>query len=296
MSRRRELQRHGQQLGETREIVSAMKAMAFIEVRRLGRFLDSQRRAVETMRAAAADFLSFFPQALPPPQARQLRRIYLLIGSERGFCGNFNESLIQRLHRCLAEEPVDGGSTKAGIIGWGQKLCVKLEEHPLLLAAVEGAAVLDEVGAPLLQLVNRLSELQTGGAIALAVLYHDPQRKEVAVRELLPPFESLRSAPEKFPFAPRLNLAPGDFLRELVEQYLFAALHEILYVSLMAENQQRMQHLEGAQRYLDEKLEALRRRGNQLRQEEITEEIEVILLNADSAKRPPQKKSREGDH
>ncbi|WP_323844213.1 FoF1 ATP synthase subunit gamma [Microbulbifer magnicolonia] len=294
MSRRHELLRHGQQLGETREIVSAMKAMAFIEVRRLGRFLDSQRRVVDTLRAVAADFLSFYPQALPP-QPRQLRRVYLLVGSERGFCGNFNESLLQRLQQCVAGQRGEAARDSFGLIGWGQKLGAQLEGHPQLLASVEGAAVLDEVGGRLLPLVRRLADLQAGSALALAVIYHDAERRDVIVRELLPPFATLRHAPQQFPFAPQLNLAPRAFLLELVEQYLFAALHEILYVSLMAENQQRMQHLDGAQRHLDEKLEALRRRGNQLRQEEITEEIEVILLNADSAKLPPQNKPREGE-
>ena len=51
----------------------------------------------------------------------------------------------------------------------------------------------------------------------------------------------------------------------------------------MAENQQRMQHLDGAVRYLDDRLEALAQKGREIRQEEITEEIEVILLNADTA-------------
>ena len=48
-----------------------------------------------------------------------------------------------------------------------------------------------------------------------------------------------------------------------------------------AENQQRVRHLEGAVERLDDQLGTLERRRHRLRQEEITEEIEVILLNAD---------------
>jgi F-type H+-transporting ATPase subunit gamma len=69
---------------------------------------------------------------------------------------------------------------------------------------------------------------------------------------------------------------------ELVDQYLFAALHELLYTSLMAENQQRVMHLESAVRHLDEELSELNRQINILRQEEITEEIEVLLLSTGS--------------
>jgi F-type H+-transporting ATPase subunit gamma len=71
-------------------------------------------------------------------------------------------------------------------------------------------------------------------------------------------------------------------LLELTDHYLFAALNEILYTSLMVENHQRVTHLEGAITHLDDELATLTRQSNALRQEEIIEEIEVILLNTSS--------------
>ena len=47
----------------------------------------------------------------------------------------------------------------------------------------------------------------------------------------------------------------------------------------MAENERRVQHLNAAVDHLDEKSLDLQRRANALRQEEIIEEIEVILLS-----------------
>ena len=75
-------------------------------------------------------------------------------------------------------------------------------------------------------------------------------------------------------------MAPQDCLTDLSEQYLFAVLHEILYTSLMSENYKRVTHLEGAVRHMDDESEKLARQCNALRQEEIIEEIEVILLSA----------------
>ena len=68
---------------------------------------------------------------------------------------------------------------------------------------------------------------------------------------------------------------------DLTDHYLFAVLHEIFYISLMAENQRRLQHLEGAVKHLDDETVNLRRKSQIYRQEEITEEIEVILLNSE---------------
>ena len=57
-------------------------------------------------------------------------------------------------------------------------------------------------------------------------------------------------------------------------------MYEILYTSLMAESRQRLAHLEGTVQHMEEHSEELHRQGNILRQEEIIEEIEVILLSA----------------
>ncbi len=59
-----------------------------------------------------------------------------------------------------------------------------------------------------------------------------------------------------------------------------SVLQELLYRSLMAENQRRMQHMDSAIRLIDRTAKDLWRRRNILRQEEITEEIEVIMLSA----------------
>ena len=84
-----------------------------------------------------------------------------------------------------------------------------------------------------------------------------------------------------------LNMPPQTFFAELVDQYLFAALYALLYTSLMAENRRRMQHLEGAIRRLEERTSELALKRNALRQEEITEEIEVILLSARAVQQNP---------
>ncbi|WP_226703107.1 FoF1 ATP synthase subunit gamma [Microbulbifer elongatus] len=287
MSRRRELLHQCKKLGEAREIVSSMKSLAFMESRRLDNFLDIQRQVVKTMETAAADFLHFHPQPLTGADGSgtPAQHLFLLLGSERGFCGNFNESLVGVLDDVFAKQVEN--QEGIGVIACGQKLYGRLEGHPHLIAGIDGAAVLDEVTGTLNRLVDTLNDLQRGeNTLTLTVLYHDPDRESVVVRDLLPPFQKLPAHNTGLNGSPQLNLPPAQFLIALVDQYLFATLHEILYVSLMAENLQRMQHLEGAVRYLDQNLDSLQRRGNQLRQEEITEEIEVILLSATSVEPP----------
>jgi F-type H+-transporting ATPase subunit gamma len=70
-------------------------------------------------------------------------------------------------------------------------------------------------------------------------------------------------------------------LSELTGHYLHAALNEVLYESLMAENRQRQAHMDRALQRLDDDCARLRLAYNTQRQEEITEEIEILLLAAD---------------
>ena len=59
-------------------------------------------------------------------------------------------------------------------------------------------------------------------------------------------------------------------------------MHDVFYSSLMAENRRRLQHMEGALRRMEENAGEMQRKCNMLRQEEIIEEIEVIMLGNDA--------------
>jgi F-type H+-transporting ATPase subunit gamma len=275
MTRRQDLEHHRHGLREIREIMNSMKTLAYLELRKLARFRDAQYAVVKSIEDTAADFLSFHPEAMP--QVAETTAVYLLIGTERGFCGDFNQSLVRHLASTLAMHPVG----KPHLIAVGRKLHTLLENDARVAARIAGAGIVEEVTVVLNQLVQALSDLQQHGVLSVYGLYHGGTGG-IVVQKLVPSFQQYLHQPPTFSHPPQLNLSPTAFLLELTGQYLFAALHEMLYTSLMAENHQRVTHLEGAVRHLDEKSEQLARQCNALRQEEIIEEIEVILLSASS--------------
>jgi F-type H+-transporting ATPase subunit gamma len=274
VSRRRTLELHRHSLGEVRGIMHAMKTLAYLETHKLARFLEAQHASVQCIAATAADFLSFHPLLAQPPASE--RTAYLLIGAERGFCGDFN----QRLLRQLEQQTQALGETSPLLLVVGHKLQLLLEDDPRVVARIDGAGVAEEVGAVLGPLTDTLGRLQAeAGVLRLRVLYHSDERT-VQTEQLLPPFQAPPQPTPALRQPPLLNLPPDDFLLALTDHYLLAALYRLLYTSLMAENYRRLSHLEGALQHLDEKTAALARRSNVLRQEEIIEEIEVILLSA----------------
>jgi F-type H+-transporting ATPase subunit gamma len=277
MSSRHDLEIRLGSLNEIKEIMSAMKNLSLMEVHKLGRFLDNQRRVIDSIAAAAADLLQFHRTLFP--ESVTFRDFYLLVGSERGFCGDFNEALVRALekHAVTAQEK--------SIVVVGAKLATKLAGDARLRAAISGASVAEEIDGVLVELMDALTETGAQGAsegpLRLTVLHHQPGEEQVAMTLL----QALPPAPlngKRYSHAPLLYLDPQLFLAGLIEQYLFAGLHELLYSSLLAENQRRMQHMDAAVRRLEETCAELVRTRNILRQEEITEEIEVIMLSVEA--------------
>lgn len=274
MSKRREVKERLATLDEIDGIMVAMKNLALLATRRLTTFLDTQHRAVASTEAAAQDFLSFYPQALAPLDGMQ--QLLLVIGSEHGLCGDFNESLLEPLRAARK-------TNDTLLVVVGRRLEAKLQSDARIAAFIEGSSVVEEVQATLERLVQALSELQQQrpeGVWRLAALYHDDESGEVRLRQLLPlPVPVGRPA---YSHPPLLNLEPMRFMSQLTHQYFYAALHEVFYASLMAENRKRLEHIGSAIRRLEKDEAQLRRRYNALRQEEIIEEIELIMLSAEA--------------
>ena len=267
MSGQAELSQRYARLQEISGIMTAMKSLSLVETRKLARFIGHQRRMLANIEAAAADFLSFFPVA---SAADTQPAILLLIGSERGFCGNFNERVLAAL------DALPGGQPVPALVVVGSRLGAKLEFHPGVVARLDGPTVTEDVPAVLNRLMDALhtaSRQLSGDVAALFSLAHEAEG-EPALKRLLPfdPPPALHLA-----HPPCLQLAPPEFFAELLDQYLLAALYGLLYEALAAENRQRLAHMEHALDRLDETIGRLALKRNALRQEKIVEEIEVIL-------------------
>jgi F-type H+-transporting ATPase subunit gamma len=274
MTRRRDIERQRHSLAEIRGIMNSMKTLAYMETRKLAGFLEAQQAVIENVETVAADFLRFHPGLLPKPEGDNIA--YIIIGSERGFCGDFNRMLEETLADVLRQQ----AETTPKLIAVGHKLHPMIQSHTPTALLLDGACVLEEIPPLLDQLATLLGDLyQYRGPDKLFCLFHHSEGN-IEMRELLPPFQQLDVEPQPPTLPPLLNEQPVDFLAGLTEHYLFALLHWILYTSLMAENRQRVSHLEGAVRHLDNENTKLAHLYNVLRQEEIIEEIEVILLNA----------------
>lgn len=288
MSLRRELDKHRQSLGEIREIMNSMKTLAYMETRKLAHFIDTQTAVVNSIERAATDLLKSHPDILP--DIKQQETAYLLLGSERGFCGDFNHALLRQLDSMQQLH----GNTNPRVVTIGRKLHSLTEDDPRVVVTLDGASTVEEITNLLIQLVSELGKLQQRSqGLRVYCLYHDGS-EGVTAKLLLPPFQTADEEHSNPSQPPVLNMPPQTLFAELSEHYLFAVLHQMLFTSLHAENHNRVTHMDSAVQHLDEETQRLKQRYNTLRQEEITEEIEVILLNAANlaGSRPQARRSR----
>ena len=276
MSRRHDIENHRRSLDEIRDIMNSMKNLSYIEARRIGSFLDIQHAMVDHIESVAADFLGHYPETLArDTDATGDTNVYLLIGTERGFCGDFNHAILRYFDTTPKTRPADNSR----LICVGRKLGSLLEADDREILFIEGASVAEEMDNVLNNLASEMAAIQQQvGNLRLHVIYHANEH-EIVQLQLLPPFYNIRQQTAPRGPAPLLNLAAEQFLPELGYQYLVIVLYEILYTSLMAECRQRVSHLDGAVQHLEKQSADLQRQSNSLRQEEIIEEIEVILLN-----------------
>ncbi|MBR0565902.1 F0F1 ATP synthase subunit gamma [Azoarcus sp. L1K30] len=267
MSKRRELQGHIESLADIGELLSAMKNLALVESRRIATFIDAQRAATRIVETTLAEFLADYPGH--DLAASTEHAVLCVVGSERGFCGDLNQRLIAEV------EPRRGD---ARIVLVGSRLADAWPDDDAP-AALAGAGFADEVQNVLAALVARLTPLLQGAAThatpSLSMLYlteHGP----VQLQLLPAPTPTAGARRRSHPL--ELNLPPQTFHRALIDQFLETALSGALYDALLHENQLRLEHMEQARHRIDEQLDDLGRRSNRARQEEITEEIEIILL------------------
>lgn len=272
MARRRELERRLRALGDIETILGVMKNLALMEVGKLARILGAEHEMVASLEAAAADFLAWYPQQ--EPVAGKVFAVLLLIGSQRGLCGDFNDLLL------AAIPGSDSNGATPLRIAIGAKLSMGMQADIHL----DGPHAVEEIGTVVhgvLKAINRqLPTPSNDHSLHLSALCHDPDSGVVGIRQLAP-FAGHGEPQEPLAlFPPQLNIAPAALFSQLTEQLLLASLTELFHRSLMAENRFRLNHIDGATRRMERRASELKRKQSLARQEEIIEEIEAILASA----------------
>lgn len=263
MSQRREIEARLALFDELSGILGAMRSFALAELRRINKREASQQRVMQALSLAVSDLSETL--AGDAAGRNESGDIWLLFGSSRGFCGSFNEDVLQFWR--------SRGQTNGSLILVGERLHSLLsgdfeaQRLPGAQGGLDATATIDGIVAA----IDTLRHQDRSGFRLIACI-----RDEAGARcqQLWPLAVSQRPSPGY----PPLTLAPAaEVAAEVAEHYLYHALLGLLLRSIRIENHMRLMQMDAAMRHLEHGGEELQRQKNRLRQEEIVEEIELMI-------------------
>jgi len=270
VSRRHAIEAHVGTLLDLRDVLDAMRTLSLAEIAKLHRTEAMRRDLLAALDGVAEATAPFYPALGAPPASA----LWILVGSERGFCAGFNEAVARRWDAVRAEDP------RARAIAVGSASAVAPSDS--VLARVAGPAITEDIDATLIAVLREVAAYERSGDVPIALSTIATGAGGVETTAILP-YRPPRATAAVRP--PDLNVTPQEFIRGFVDQFVDAALHRIFAGSLLSENRARLAHMTSAIDRLDDTVTALRRRMHRMRQEEITQEVEMILLSADDRSR-----------
>jgi F-type H+-transporting ATPase subunit gamma len=265
MSQRHAIEARLSLYDELSGILSAMRSFALTELHRVNQRQIDQQQVVDALTTVMGQLSAYLPQSGNDLKQPPLH-ICLLLGTKRGFCGSLNDDLI-RFYQTEITEP------NIQLFLVGERLHTLFGEQPNICCINGGEGVLDatQVTDRIWTAISRLRDINTGN-LTLSACLHNEHGIQL---QTLWPIPSTNTPPAAYPpltLAPLAEVAAGTALH-----YLYHQLLALLFHAIHSENHLRLMQMENALQHLQNGTEELRRQRNRLRQEEITEEIELMF-------------------
>ena len=260
-------------------VITAMRGRAAARSREARSRLDGIRAYAAAIGGAIGQALALVPEPDPHPRKSRspLAHVVIVLSSEQGFAGTFNERVLdaaeQRLKANGSELLIVGDrgamvAAERGLVSaWSESMVAHAEELPRLAGRITDA------------LYSRLEQDQVARVTVIHAVPAPSASVEIVERTLLPfDFARFKVTPRSIP--PITTLPVEQLIADLAEEYVYAQLCEEVLLSFAAENEARMVAMIAARNNVARKLDELVANFRRLRQEEITGEI--IELSAGS--------------
>lgn len=277
------LQRKIASAGDLQSVVRTMKAMAASSV---GQYENAVRSLEEYYRTVNLGLVACIHtnKTFAPIQAGKRDNStvgVIVIGSDQGLVGQFNEVLVSYVTASLENMP--GQKTVWAI---GERIQSRLAETPF--ASAESFVLPNSIGAitPLVgQILIEMEKHREDEDISQVYLFHNRPKSGAIYtpvsQRLLPLDDDWQSALLSTPWPTKtvpevLNEHNRTFLA-VVREYLFVSLFRTCAESLASENASRLAAMQRAEKNIDELLEDLSRTFHRLRQSSIDEELFDVI-------------------
>jgi F-type H+-transporting ATPase subunit gamma len=267
--------------GDLRSIVRTMKALAAVSIRQYEEALVSLAEYARSVDLGLQALLRARPAALASMPDEPARRLgVIVLGSDQGLCGAFNEHIASFYLESRA------AGAHGPVLAVGLRVAGRLEDAGVPLADVLTLPLSATLLARLVEdLLGHVDAWRAAGDVDGVGLYYNRPVQGAAYRphhETLLPLDvtalrALAAAPWRPRAAPTFASDWDALFSTVVRQRLFVTLQHAVAASLAAENASRLAAMHAAQRNIEERLEALQGQFHLQRQTAITTELLDIV-------------------
>lgn len=296
-----DIQRRIHNIEDLHSIVRTMKVLASISIRQYERAVESLVDYSRTTEMGLQVVLRN-RAALVEARTQQVEKIFgiIIIGSDQGMCGQFNEQVASYTLRKLERMGIP--QRQRSVFALGSRVVPRLEslgqpvEHFLAVpSSVEG---IQPTVQDILWVINRWLEQENRDTI---YIFHNrlisASQARPATTRFWPidpndfRFLEKRAWPTKI--VPTYTMPWQDLFSAIIQQYLFVTLSRSLAESLASENTYRLLSMQVAERNIEEKISEFTHIYHQQRQNSITSELldvvsgfEILMKEIERGKSP----------
>lgn len=278
------LQRQLNTTQDLSSIVRTMKALSAASIRQYEQAVESLNQYTKSIELAMQIVMHKSPPLILNDQKNPGVEMIILLGSDQGMCGHFNDIITEYTAKTL----LSLGGNKDNLSLWiiGERLlgpvlqrgfaANKLYYLPSSVEAINTAVQDIVTDLERYQQQNNINEIYLFYNLSSgAALYQQHHQKLWPLD--LSWLKKLQKNPWPAKTVPQTLMPPQDTFKALSQQYLYISIYRALAESLAAENAARLMTMETAQSNIEEREEELQKRYNQLRQSAIDSELFDII-------------------
>ena len=279
------LRRKIETAGELRSVVRTMKALAAVNIHQYQKAVEALREYNHTiemgLQIALMEDSKWVVKAVPAPRNQS---IAVIMGSDQGMCGQFNEIIGDYARQSLSK--LNGSRGRDVVMVVGNRLAALLADKSVDVREVFQLPVGVTGIAPLVEdLLIKIEELKTILGFDQVIIFFNRQISNTMfapMEERVLPVDREwlnRLKNRRWPFRsiPTFTMEWERVFSALIREYLFVSIFRAVAESMTSENVGRLASMERAEKNIEDRIENLNLSYNQCHQLSITEELLDIV-------------------
>jgi F-type H+-transporting ATPase subunit gamma len=285
MTTLKEIRRRIASVESTQKITRAMKMVAAAKLKRAQDEATDARRYADEIEGLVYRVSQSVGVEAPELMRRRTDPRYvdlLIVSSDRGLCGGFNENLLNRVEDIVAMHERHG--VRLQLFVYGKRGVLACQKRRLNVSHAEElgaeAVDLDRVNGIVDVFIHRFLNRYSDGAFVAYNYFRSKAAQDVMFKDMLPLHQ--RRVDRAYQMEYLYEPSREDVLPELVHKSLVSILMQVFRESHASELASRMKAMDAATKNADDMIEHLTMLYHRARQRAITRELMDIVNGAEA--------------